>query len=87
MFAVFRLRYIRQYTIQFKLSYIYELLTSNWVHTYITHIYQRSIKIKKHTAKQWNKKTRLRNIRIFRYVKRLTHKFEVNYENSMYKYV
>ena len=44
MFAVLRLRYLRQYIIQVKLRYIFELLTSSRIHTYVTHIYHGSIK-------------------------------------------
>ena len=37
MFAVFKLQYLRQYV---KLIYIFTLLTSSRIHTYITHTYQ-----------------------------------------------
>ena len=39
MFAVFKLQYLSQYTIHFKLSNtLYESSTSNRIHTFITHI-------------------------------------------------
>ena len=34
-----------------KLIYTFELLTSRRIHTYVTHIYQRSVKIKKDAGK------------------------------------
>ena len=38
MFAVFKLRYLLQYIIYVIIIYIYELLTSNRIHMYSTHI-------------------------------------------------
>ena len=55
MFVIFKLWYICQYNIHFKLSSIYELLISRRIHTYITHIYKRSRKTGKYAAKYMNK--------------------------------
>ena len=43
MFTIFRLQYLRQYTMHFKISYRLGFLTSIQIHTYITHSYQRLI--------------------------------------------
>ena len=47
---IFILRCLRQYIIHFKLIYMFELLPSSRIHTYITHIYQESIETGKDTA-------------------------------------
>ena len=51
MFAIFKLWYLRQYIIHFKLIYIFKLLTSSEIHICITHIYQQFIKTRKDAAK------------------------------------
>ena len=43
MFAVFRLRYLPQYSIHVKLSYIFQLLTSSGIHTLSTTVLQQVI--------------------------------------------
>ena len=40
MFAIVRLQYLYQYSIHFKLSYIFGFLTSIQIHMYITHTYK-----------------------------------------------
>ena len=89
-FVVFRLWYLRQYTIHLKLSSRYESLTSSRIHphvyyTYISEVYKDpktccQIVEQKNTS-HWN----VHNM--FRYVKFATRKFEVNHENAMWKYV
>ena len=62
MFPIIKLQYLRQYTIHFKLSYIYEFLTSSRIHTYITHIYQMSIKTPKPRCQIVEQKNSHRNV-------------------------
>ena len=49
--CILKLRYLHQYAMHVKLSYIFGFLTQIQIHTYITHIYQRSMNMQTYPAK------------------------------------